>query len=140
MTATKVDLARLQTLEDAIVAATQAVASIPSGEMIEDGSVHFVKMPDGGWVWSIVTVKYHRYGNDQATIGHRDQDYAQNNTRLVIKASMRAQMSTVDHLHEAMKNDSRLVLPAEATGHKCVGCGRQVGAYHDLSCRVAYPS
>ncbi len=55
-------------------------------------------------------------------------------------ALARGSARTTDHLHEAIQNDSKIVMEHDrGDGKLCRGCGRPLGAYHETGCTVAYP-
>lgn len=83
------DRARLQTLTDAIIAAVQAVGTIPPQEAVRD--VTFGQDETGGWTWEIETARYATYGNTKKALTFKPQQNSEANTRAVVESAMISQ-------------------------------------------------
>jgi hypothetical protein len=133
--------ARLQTLEDAIVAATQALGQIADYEKVEQ--VHFGEFAEGaggGWYWSIDVSARRELGNTKAAIAQQRPSYRDHNSRAIVRAGLAAQLEHTDLLGEAIaRNEQRVVSAGEAGSRagRCPSCKRAVGQPHRDDCPLA---
>jgi hypothetical protein len=133
--------ARLQSLEDAIVAATQALGEIADYEKVEQ--VHFGQFDTsvgGGWYWSIDVSAHRELGNTKRALAQQRPSWRDHNSRAIVRAGLAAQLDHTDLLGESIARDrpQRVVTEGEAgSAGNCPHCPRAFGQPHRDDCPLA---
>lgn len=135
MTDKRYEGARLQNLEDAIVAATQALGQIAEFEQVVSVQIgEFDASVGGGWYWEL-TLRAERTIGNTKTIERARGNYRDANARALVRESLAAQMAALDR-------DDPPVRPVVTAGEagapgRCPSCNRPVGDEHRDDCPLA---